>query len=395
MVNFSTSQFSRTRDLKGLDVKQRTRRHQRGSLLQKNGRWIAKYYYAPGKQTTKTLGDIKGPRRISERQANIMLDELVRPLNLNPAESKRFETVSNFVKAVFYRVKNETGAWRASSEKRARWEIEKRILPFIGDKSIEQVTASDLRAILNHWVADGLGKSSCSHIRSHLTDIFRMARAEGYLQTDIAAGLKIPKIASRPIEKPIIGLDQYLVGWKALDERERLICDLVLFAGLRQSEALGLCCGDVKTDRIVISRSWYLGRWEDPKTANSGRDIGAPPQILERLHQWIESLPLNGPEYPLFQSEVSGRPMSADNLLKRYIYPRLDGAKIPRFNFEILRRSHSTLHKELGTDPRIIAAQQGHGLNTHMKEYVQTTVDLKRLESGKLYEMFEKRKNQG
>jgi integrase len=376
-------------------VKQRTRRHQRGSLLQKNGRWIAKYYYSPGKQTTKTLGDITGPRRMTERQAKIMLDELVRPLNLNPTESRKFETVSNFAHAVFYRVKKETGAWRASSEQRARWEIEKRILPMIGEKSFEQLTASDLRAILNHYANAGLSKSSLGHIRSHLTDICRMARAEGYLHSDIAEGLKIPKIASRPIEKPIIDLDQYLVGWKALDERERLLCDLVLFAGLRQSEVLGLCCGDVLEDRILIRRSWYIGRWADPKTANSMREIGAPSQIMERLRLWIESLPLNGPEYPLFQSELPDRPMSADNLLKRYIYPRLDGAKIPRFNFEILRRSHSTLHKALGTDPRIIAAQQGHGLNTHMKEYVQTTVDLKRLESGKLYETFETRKNQG
>jgi hypothetical protein len=47
-------------------------------------------------------------------------------------------------------------------------------------------------------------------------------------------------------------------------------------------------------------------------------------------------------------------------------------------NFAGLRRSHSTLHQERGTDPKIIADQQGHGLGVHLSDYVDSSVTRKR-----------------
>lgn len=82
----------------------RVRRYQRGSLVQKNGRWVAKWHYAPGKQTTRVLGMID---RLVERQARIMLDELIHPMNLNPEQARRFETVERFVNGVYIQVKIE------------------------------------------------------------------------------------------------------------------------------------------------------------------------------------------------------------------------------------------------------------------------------------------------
>jgi hypothetical protein len=47
-----------------------------------------------------------------------------------------------------------------------------------------------------------------------------------------------------------------------LAERKRPCFDLVMFAGMRESEALALWCGDVKEHDIQIERSWYQGRRE-------------------------------------------------------------------------------------------------------------------------------------
>ena len=68
-------------------AKKRTRRYQHGCLrVSPDGRrWIVKFYYAPGKQTTKTLG-LKS--EISRRQAELLRDEIIRPINLNPLRSK-------------------------------------------------------------------------------------------------------------------------------------------------------------------------------------------------------------------------------------------------------------------------------------------------------------------
>jgi hypothetical protein len=67
-----------------------------------------------------------------------------------------------------------------------------------------------------------------------------------------------------------------------------------------------------------------------------------------------------------------------DNVLRRCIHPRLEAEGLDWINFAVLRRSHSTLHQERGTDPKIIADQQGHGLGVHLAKYVDSSVARKR-----------------
>jgi hypothetical protein len=79
--------------------KRRSRRFQHGSLCESpdGKRWIVKFYYAPGKQTTKTLGP---KTQISRRQAEMMREELVRPLNQSPFRGLGEDTLENFVEDV-------------------------------------------------------------------------------------------------------------------------------------------------------------------------------------------------------------------------------------------------------------------------------------------------------
>jgi hypothetical protein len=77
-------------------------------------RWIVKYYYAPGKQTTKTIG-LKS--QISRKQALLMRDEVVRPFNVNKFRNLGLETFENFVEDVFIPMKLESGDWREITAK--------------------------------------------------------------------------------------------------------------------------------------------------------------------------------------------------------------------------------------------------------------------------------------
>lgn len=57
-------------------------------------------------------------------------------------------------------------------------------------------------------------------------------------------------------------------------------------------------------------------------------------------------------------------------------------------NFAVLRRSHSTLHKQRKSDLKVIADQQGHGMRTHLEEYVQSGLAERKAEASKLYADF-------
>jgi hypothetical protein len=71
-------------------------------------------------------------------------------------------------------------------------------------------------------------------------------------------------------------------------------------------------------------------------------------------------------------------PLLPDNVLRRCIHPRLEPLGLDWINFAVLRRSHSTLHEDRGTTPKIIADQQGHGLGVHLDKYVASSVARKR-----------------
>src|SRR5579884_760695 len=103
--------------------RKRTRRYQHGSLNESpdGKRWIVKYYYAPGKQTTKTLGRKKD---ITRKQAEEMREALVKPLNHNPLRNLGQETFEHFVEEVFFPMKVDTD-WRENTAKECMREIRK------------------------------------------------------------------------------------------------------------------------------------------------------------------------------------------------------------------------------------------------------------------------------
>jgi site-specific recombinase XerC len=368
--------------------KRRSRRFQHGSLCESpdRKRWIVKFYYAPGKQTTKTLGP---KTQISRRQAEMMRDELVRPLNENPFRSLAEDTFEDFVEDVFLPMKRESGEWRQNTERESSREIRLHLVPELGDVQFEELTSALLRAVLKKKAEQGLRRQTLNHLKCYLTDICKCAVAEGYLQHSISEGLKAPFKLARPAEvKLTVGLKQYAEAWRLLDERERLCFDLVMFAGMRESEVFALWCGDIREEGIQIERSWYKGRYEPPKTPKSQRTVGVPDEILSQLKSWIAKLPVNGPTDCVFPSARLVTPIWPESVLRNYIRPKLRPAKLGWINFAVLRRSHSTLHKQRNSDLKIIADQQGHGMRTHLDSYVQSGVGERKAEAAKLYADF-------
>jgi integrase len=368
--------------------KRRTRRFQHGSLCESpdGRRWIVKFYYAPGKQTTRTLG-LKA--QINRKQAETMRDELVRPLNMSPLRSRGADSFEQFIKDVFIPMKKESGEGRENTAKESTREIRLHLVSELGELSFDELSPALLRAVLKKKAEQGLRRQVLNHLKGYLVDISKCAAAEGYLETNISEGLKAPVKLARPADsKLVVTLDQYIQAWTLLDERERLCFDLVMFVGMRESEAFALWCGDITAEGIHIERSWYKGRYEQPKTPKSQRIVGVPDEIMERLKVWISKLPVNGPSNCLFPSTTLATPIWPESVLRNHVRPRLSPVNLAWINFAVLRRSHSTLHKRRNSDLKIIADQQGHGMRTHLDNYVQSGVAERKQEASKLYADF-------
>ena len=68
-------------------------------------------------------------------------------------------------------------------------------------------------------------------------------------------------------------------------------------------------------------------------------------------------------------------PLSRDNALYRYIRQRLKTVGLEWVDFQVMRRTHSSLMRELGIDPKIVADLMGHDVNVNLNVYTQTSLE--------------------
>jgi integrase len=91
----------------------------------------------------------------------------------------------------------------------------------------------------------------------------------------------------------------------------------------------------------------------------------------------------------LFPSENPEKPVNKDNLwgwrvqkdkYQTGIKPVLDKAGLGWVNFQVLRRTASSLMRDLHVDPKLVADQMGHTVDVNLNIYTSTMLE-RRLEA--------------
>jgi hypothetical protein len=54
---------------------------------------------------------------------------------------------------------------------------------------------------------------------------------------------------------------------------------------------------------------------------------------------------------------------------------RLTTVKLEWVDFQVMRRTHSSLMRELGVDPKVVADSMGHDVNVNLNVYTQTPLE--------------------
>src|SRR5438094_6181211 len=163
-------------------------------------------------------------------------------------------------------------------------------------------------------------------------------------------------------------------AFAVLELRERLIFKLAVLAGLRPGEIFGLRRTRLSENTADIQERIYRGKLDTPKTQKSIRVVALSASVREDLENWLAVSP-TGREGWLFPSEKLDTPLSKDNALYRYIRPRLKAVGLDWVDFQVMRRTHSSLMRELGIDPKIVADLMGHDVNVNLNVYTQTSVE--------------------
>jgi len=152
---------------------------------------------------------------------------------------------------------------------------------------------------------------------------------------------------------------QDLLGATSNPKYETLFMTAIM-TGMREGETLGLKWNDVDwvNSQIHVKRTFNHGRFYEPKTKTSKRKIDMAPHLATQLKKWQLACPPNSPN--LVFPNGNGKPMSADNLVKRHFHPALKRANLPKIRFHDLRHAYASIQIHLGANPKYVQKQMGH-----------------------------------
>jgi integrase len=65
-------------------------------------------------------------------------------------------------------------------------------------------------------------------------------------------------------------------------------------------------------------------------------------------------------------------PLIQDNWWRHAVLPKLKELKVEGVNSQVMRRTHASLSRRAGIDPKVVADQLGHGLGVNLDVYTKS-----------------------
>jgi integrase len=153
----------------------------------------------------------------------------------------------------------------------------------------------------------------------------------------------------------------------------RTLVGLALLTGLRRGELFALRWWDIDEPNrsLQVRAAVYEGVFDDPKTMASLRTIPLPNAALQLLAAW-KGRTRRTAAHELIFSTVSGKPISPNNVLRRWVWPACQAADLQRATWLTFRRTYSSWADDKGVPAKVVAQIMGHTkVDTTMNVYTQ------------------------
>ncbi len=135
---------------------------------------------------------------------------------------------------------------------------------------------------------------------------------------------------------------------------------------------------DIQDEYLHVKQRLYRGLIDSPKTNQSIRRVALSDGLQLQLSLWRATSPDSSPDAWVFPSETGKTPLAKDNCWRRKFLPKLQEAGLEWANFQVMRRTHSSLMRKLGVDPKLVADQLGHTLDVNLNVYTETDLGQRR-----------------
>lgn len=249
------------------------------------------------------------------------------------------------------------------------------ILPHFGETQINNITPNMIREWLNNLEAKQdktLSTATKNGIFKGLSSILSYACKYYGLASNPCKMVDALKDDTKK-EKVFLTLEQYKAFRSNItDIRDKVIFDLLFYAGLRHGELTALTFGDVDMDNKLLhiskTRGYAAGNYitTAPKTKSSNRVITLPGFLVDEIKEYKEHCLDTDSTALLFNIEA--------RKIERHKNKYLKLAGLPYMRIHDFRHSHVALLVEMGENPLLIANRLGHSdikmtLNTYAHLY--------------------------
>ena len=335
----------------------------------KTGKWLIQYRYTDwqGKRRKSTKRGFATKREAEEWLRNFLITQ-------KADFDMKFE---NFWK--MYYADMETRL-REHTMRTKKYIVELKILPYFGNKRVNDITAADIRQWQNELIKIGYSPTYLKTINNQLSAIFNYAVRYYDLKSNPCA--KAGSMGKSKAEEMDFWTGEEFRRFidSVMNKRLSYMAFMTLYwTGIRLGELLALNPKDVDLEKrtISITKSYQrLGKKDvitPPKTPKSKRVITIPEFLAADIKDYMDSL------YDLQEND------RLFPITKYYLEHEMQrGIKesgVKRIRVHDLRHSHASLLVELGFQPLAIAERLGHEkiettLNTYSHLYPNKQAEL-------------------
>lgn len=322
----------------------------------KTGKWLIQYRYTDwqGKRRKSTKRGFATKREAEEWLRNFLIKQ-------KADFDMKFE---DFWKMYYADIETRL---REHTMRTKKYVVELKILPYFGNKRVNDITAADIRQWQNELIKMGYSPTYLKTINNQLSAIFNYAVRYYDLKSNPCA--KAGSMGKSKAEEMDFWIGEEFRKFidSVMNKRLSYMAFMTLYwTGMRLGELLALNPKDVDLEKrtISITKSYQrLGKKDvitPPKTPKSKRVITIPEFLAADIKDYMDSL------YDLQEND------RLFPITKYYLEHEMQrGIKesgVKRIRVHDLRHSHASMLIELGFSPLEIANRLGH-------EKVETTLN--------------------
>lgn len=337
-----------------------------------------------GKRQQRTKSGFK-TKKEAQQSANELMNQLNKGINITSSGQLLNEYLYSWLETYAKRKVRET---TFTNYKRA---IDSRIIPFLGNYRLNEITMQHGESFVNHLLEENLSPRYIEYLMVLLKGALDRAVLWELIIKNPLKHIEIPR-DRRKKGLSVWSQDEvntFLLHAKFGDYMYYALFLLTLYTGMRRGEVLGLRWQDVDLEnkKVKVEQTLIYDekgfRFGEPKTESSKRQIAIDDYVCQELKRHKKNqnefkLLLGGgyEDYGLVFANHEGKPIYPRNLTDHF-NRAIKKASVPRIRFHDLRHTHATLLMKMGENPKIVSERLGHSkINTTLDVYSHVTSDM-------------------